>query len=82
MAETGGGDRGRGGDRGQRRRRGIGSQRSRGSSRAARGTRGRGRRQDEEERAAHQMNASLQKEQIEVQQNLSWATTIVRTNCF
>ena len=36
----------------------------------------------EEERAAHQMNASLQKEQIEVQQNLSWATTIVRTNCF
>ena len=80
MAETGGGDRGRGG--GQRRRRGIGSQRSRESSRAARGTRGRGRRQDEEERAAHQMNASLQKEQIEVQQNLSWATTIVRTNCF
>ena len=57
MAETGGGDRGRGSDRGQRRRRGIGSQRSRGSPRAARGTQGGGRTQDKEERAAPQMNA-------------------------
>ena len=58
MAETGGGDRGRGSDRGQRRRRGIGSQRSRESPREVLGQpvelREEGERRTEE-KAAHQM---------------------------